>query len=377
MQPHAAVPTAPPAARGAQSPRAPVHGAPAADLVDQLPVGLLAVDADGRATRWNAALSVLFGLDPGETPDPAGLWATRIDAAAAEERPDPLLDEALADGLTRADVRAEVVRRDGSLATLSLTTGPIRDRDGQRRGAVLVAADATERQETEALREAFLGVLSHELRTPVTSIFGGTELLRHHDLEPHVRNELLDDISAESERLHRVVEDLLVVARIERGASVAGQDPVLLQRLVPSVIRTEQPHWPGTRFELHLQRGLPAVRGEDGYVEQVVRNLLSNAAKYGPPGGLVEIEVGRVDGEVAVRVLDRGPGIPDWAADDVFRLFYRVPGLAMGLPGAGIGLFVSRAIVRAMNGRIWIAERNGGGAEVGFAMQVYPFDETP
>ena len=190
-----------------------------------------------------------------------------------------------------------------------------------------------------------------------------------------MRSELLDDITAESERLHRLVEDLLVVARLERGVSMAGRDPVLLQHLVPRVVRAERRHWPRTRFALRLERGMPAVQGDDGYVEQVVRNLVSNAAKYGPPDGLVEIEAAQGDRDVVVRVLDRGPGIPESAHDDVFRLFYRVPALAARVPGAGIGLFVSRAIVRAMNGRIWARSRPAGGAEVGFTMRVYPIEE--
>src|SRR5690606_23406422 len=128
----------------------------------------------------------------------------------------------------------------------------------------------------------FIGMLSHELRTPVTAIYGGSQLLldRGDRLDEDTRRELISDVASEAERLHRLIENLLVMARVERGQDLAGGEPVLLQRILPLIIDRERLLWPGTDLRMTVPPGLPTVRGHDGYVGQVVRNLVSNAAKY-------------------------------------------------------------------------------------------------
>jgi len=110
------------------------------------------------------------------------------------------------------------------------------------------------------------------------------------------------------------------------------------------------------------------VSADPTYVEQVIRNLLSNAAKYGGEGSTVHVSASAGDGEVVVRVLDDGPGFPSAETARLFDLFYRSPGTAATASGAGIGLFVCARLVAAMGGRIWAEPRDGGGAEFGFAL---------
>ncbi|MBA2570665.1 MAG: hypothetical protein H0V04_05740 [Chloroflexi bacterium] len=226
----------------------------------------------------------------------------------------------------------------------------------------------------QAAREAFMGLLSHELRTPITTIYGGTRLLER-PLADEARQEIVSDVRSEAERLYRLVEDLLVMTRVERGGVEIGDEPILLQRVLNSVAVVEQGRWPGLQVKLGLPPTLPAVRGDPTYVEQIVRNLLTNAAKYGGVSDPVEI-VAIDDGEdVAVRVLDRGPGIDADDADHLFDLFYRGASTARTASGAGIGLFVCRALVTAMGGRMWAAPREGGGAEFGFSLPVFASDD--
>jgi two-component system sensor histidine kinase KdpD len=113
------------------------------------------------------------------------------------------------------------------------------------------------------------------------------------------------------------------------------------------------------------------VRADETYVEQVLRNLLGNAAKYAPAGATVRVEIRRARDVVEVRVLDGGPGLPPDTLERVFDLFYRVPELSRSVAGAGIGLFVSRSLVEAMGGRIWARNRPEGGAEFGFTLGLY------
>ena len=131
--------------------------------------------------------------------------------------------------------------------------------------------------------------------------------------------------------------------------------------------------------DLDARQELPAkldpVIGEDIYVEQIIRNLVGNAAKYSPQGTKVRIVAEQVEEEVTVRVLDRGPGIRGEDEERLFALFYRAPSTAQQASGAGIGLFVCDQLVRAMGGRLWAWARDGGGSEFGFALRRYGEDD--
>ena len=183
----------------------------------------------------------------------------------------------------------------------------------------------TERRASE-LRDAFNGIISHELRTPITAIYGGAKLLarRDRELEPDTRRELIADLEAEADRLYRLVEDLLVLSRSERGMIERVDDPVVVQRVVERVVRSETERWPSVTFVSETQAGATA-RGDDTYVEQVMRNLLSNAAKYSPAGSTVRVIVDETAEGVRVRVLDEGPGFDPEETSRLFELYYRSP----------------------------------------------------
>jgi two-component system phosphate regulon sensor histidine kinase PhoR len=271
-----------------------------------------------------------------------------------------------------ADEEIEIARQDGSHTTVSASAGPVRDEDGSIRAGVMTLTDVGARKEAEAIRDAFLGVISHELRTPITAIYGGARLLLRPEsrLDIETRQAVLEDIAGESERLTRLIENTLVLARSERGEEAAAREPLLLQRVLPSIVAAEAAEHPGTRFEVHAPHELPAALGDVGYVDQVIRNLLSNAAKYGRKDGGVQVVVEPVEGEVRVRVLDDGPGIGGEDPHALFGLFYRSPRTIAAASGAGIGLFVVRHLVEAMGGRVWAVDRPEGGAEFGFALEI-------
>jgi signal transduction histidine kinase len=239
---------------------------------------------------------------------------------------------------------------------------------------ILVLRDVTEQRQREAVRETFIGVLSHELRTPVTTIFGGARVLSRDDsgLDDATRREILADVADEAERLKRLVEDVVAMSRFGESDTDLGREPVLLQRIVPSVVASEEERWPGVAFTLDVPPGLPTVTADPTYLEQVIRNLLVNAAKYGGPGASVEVSVDALPDtdEVAVCVRDDGPGIEPDEADRLFDLFFRSATTAGAAPGAGIGLFVCARLVRAMGGRVWARPLPAGGAEFGFALRV-------
>ena len=236
---------------------------------------------------------------------------------------------------------------------------------------------ANERRASE-LRDAFNSIVSHELRTPITAIYGGAKLLARRDrqLAEETRQELIDDLEAEADRLYRLVEDLLVLSRSEYGSLERREDPVAMAHLVRRVTGSEQLRWPGVHFTFRADTATTA-RGDETYVEQVLRNLLSNAAKYSPGGTTVEVVVDEDPEGVRVRVLDSGAGVRQEEVDRLFQLYYRSPETAAKVGGAGIGLFVCRALVEAMGGRIWAAPRPEGGSEFGFVLERYAEDDFP
>lgn len=238
--------------------------------------------------------------------------------------------------------------------------------------AILHAQD----EDARRLQEAFIGVVSHELRTPITTILAGSRLLRRRLDGDAAAADLSDDISAEADRLSRIVDDLLVLSRLERRHLTVGDEPVHLDHMVRRVVASEAARWPEHAFVTPEGSGGRVVRGDETYVEQVLRNLVANAAKYSPAGSRVEVAIEEVPGgETVVRVLDEGPGVEPSEVDELFGLFYRSPRTSATAAGAGIGLFVSRRLVAEMGGRIWAAARPGGGSEFGFALSAYPFDE--
>jgi PAS domain S-box-containing protein len=260
---------------------------------------------------------------------------------------------------------------------IELATYPVADRttEGDPGGeTILVLRDVTEQRQREAVRETFIGVLSHELRTPITTIFGGARVLSREDsgLDEATRREILDDVAEEAERLKRLVEDVVALNRFGEADTDLGREPVLLQRIVPRVLASEEERWPGVVFTIEMAAGLPTVMADPTYLEQVVRNLLANAAKYGGQGTAVDVvvEYRAESDEVAVCVRDDGPGIELHEAERLFDLFYRSPNTATATTGAGIGLFVCARLVRAMGGRVWARPLPAGGAEFGFALRV-------
>jgi signal transduction histidine kinase len=249
------------------------------------------------------------------------------------------------------------------------------DDDGA--GTIVVLRDITERRRREAIRETFVGVLSHELRTPVTTIYGGAKLLARRDsvVDAATRQAIFEDIVAEAERLHLLVEDVVAMNRFGESSDDMGSEPVLVQRVVPAVIAIEEARWPGVRFEMSLPPGVPTVIADRVYLEQILRNLVANAAKYGGPESHVTVVVEPTEDEVHLRVLDDGPGIDSAEAERLFELFYRSESTSRRTAGAGIGLFVCARLVRAMGGRIWGRPRPAGGAEFGVALRRMADDE--
>lgn len=331
-------------------------------LLDADPNAILALDEEARVSWATRQAGVLFGCDVDQLISvPLGdLVALHKDETQLTQGEHPIFrSETTGRRVDGTHFPAEIAR-----STFELDGRPFQ---------VAVLSDVTWRHEADQVRDRFLGVLSHELRTPVTSIYGGTQLLlgRGTRLDAETRNDLLESVAAEAERLQRMIENLVAMARIERGGDFGAMRPVLIDRIIKQLVERERGLWPQVTIKLASDGPVQMVAADEDYLAQIMRNLLSNAAKYSGSGSTVEVSVEDGDGEVLVRVMDNGPGLGDEEADRLFGLYYRSARQASAAPGAGIGLFVCRELVTAMGGRIWAAQRPDKGAEFGFSIPVY------
>ncbi len=229
---------------------------------------------------------------------------------------------------------------------------------------------ATER---ERVKDAFVGMLSHEIRTPVTTIYAAARVLASSEAvqsDPRARD-LFPDIVSESERLLRLIEDLLVLTKVEQGVLESESEPVLLQRVVERAVAHSNRRHGERIIEVGMPADLPPAAGDETFVEQVVNNLLSNALKYSPQDAVVSVGASVVGDRVEVSVGDRGIGMAVEDRERVFDLLARTREAENYAAGAGIGLYVCRRLMQSMGGGIRATgQANGRGSVFTFTLPI-------
>ncbi|MGH9645811.1 MAG: DUF4118 domain-containing protein [Bryobacteraceae bacterium] len=214
--------------------------------------------------------------------------------------------------------------------------------------------------QTEQMRSSLLSAMSHDLRTPLASITGAASTLRSQGdrLPLETKQDLLQSISDEAERLGRLVGNLLDMTRFESGGVELRRDLYPLEEIVGTALQRLEPQLEGRAVSIALAENLPMVFVDDVLLGQVLWNLLENAAKYTPPGSPLELAAFEEAGAVIIEVRDRGPGIPPGEEERIFEKFYRGKS---SIQGAGLGLPICRAILQAHQGTIQALPRQGGG----------------
>jgi signal transduction histidine kinase len=208
-------------------------------------------------------------------------------------------------------------------------------------------------RELDRLKDDFVSTISHELRTPLTSITGYVELARE-QADPET-NGYLAVVERNATRLLSLVNDLLFVARLQSGRLELEYEQVDVAKLVAESVATAKPHAVGANVELRLRLtgGDTAVRGDRRRLAQVVDNLVSNAIKFSPAAGSVDLTVDRGNGKVLIEVEDHGIGISERERERLFERFFRTQGaLDRQIPGTGLGLYITKSIVEAHGGSV-------------------------
>jgi two-component system phosphate regulon sensor histidine kinase PhoR len=245
------------------------------------------------------------------------------------------------------------------------------DATGERIG-VVVLRDVTELRRLEGVRREFVANVSHELRTPLTSIRALVETLEAGALhDPEVSTEFLARIVSEVDRLAQIVDELLDLARLESGRIHLALEPVAPESLIRRAVQRMAPQTSlaGLTVEISVAPETPTVIADRARVDQVLLNLVHNAAKFTPSGGRITLHAFAVDGAVEFQVRDTGIGVSPNELPRLFERFYKTD-RARRSTGTGLGLAIAKHIVQAHGGRIWAEPNQGGGTVFAFRLPV-------
>jgi two-component system phosphate regulon sensor histidine kinase PhoR len=323
----------------------------AAQVLHALGDGTFFVDGEGLVRLWNRAATLATGLS-----------AVSVEARALAD----LIPEwpALADRIPVAEEGAaarpvtlpvDVNGRDLWLSFVAVRLAG---------GVVYAFRDVTSKRRLEDEKSDFVATISHELRTPMTAVYGAAVTLLHREdkLRPDERRMLLEMIAAQAARLSQITEEVLLTSQLDRGELRVEREPVQIAEIVRQTVETMRAHLPSSKtIDVTIPAGLGAASGDGDRLQQVLVNLIDNAVKYG--GDRVEVRADSRNGVVRILVADTGPGIGPADRERIFEKFYRAdPQLSRAPSGTGLGLYISRELTERMGGRLDLSLESGAGA---------------
>jgi two-component system phosphate regulon sensor histidine kinase PhoR len=311
--------------------------------------GIVAVDREEQIVLWNDAAERITGVPSEE--------------ALGRSVPEVLQRELRSDAGAVAGNRLVPLRKGDEEIWLSLTEAVMRDPLGETAGRIFAFRDISAERAVEQMRSDFVSTVSHELRAPLTSIYGFAATLLREDVrfEEGERRTFLRYIESEAERLTTIVDKLLSVARLDAGDLTLEIAPVDLRSLVAEVVddaRREAVN--GHELVAELPESPLAARTDPDKVRQVLASLVDNAVRFSPEGGRVTVGAARRGDTIVLSVVDQGIGIPDAEHGRIFTKFYRAGDAQTG--GTGVGLFIAQGLVSALGGRITVRSEQGRGS---------------
>jgi PAS domain S-box-containing protein len=337
--------------------------AEAAAIVESTDDSITATSLDGTILSWNPASERLYGYTAEE------MVGNRIHRIIEPER-HAVVDETLAAigrGVLVEPHEATGVRKDGTIMPVALTVSLVRGQDGVVRGISTIARDISDRRaavaerdallselaeqndrlrELDGMKDDFVASVSHELRTPLTSIRGYLELVREDGGLSPEQDRMLGIVDRNADRLLGLVTDLLFIAELDAGNLHLNATPVGLVAVAAESVEAASPRAQAAEIQLNLEADDPVVvPGDRTRLAQVFDNLISNAIKFTPAGGRVDVRVFRWDASAVVEVSDTGTGIPEDERLHLFERFFRTSGaIRAAVPGTGLGLAIVGAI---------------------------------
>ena len=328
--------------------------ADAARVLAHVADGVLLLDRSGTVRLWNPAAEGITAIRAGDIVGRAAAdaipgWQEAVESVPIAATPDP--------GHPEVVIPIETERGERWIAISGVQFFG---------GTVYAFRDLTDVRQLEELKASFIATASHELRTPLAAVYGAAQTLLRHDfaLDEGGRDRFVSLIADESERLGRIVNEILLASQLDAGRLDLQAEPFDASDLVDRVVEATRAYAPpGVHVEGRVPHDLPLVEADRDKVRQVLVNLVENAIKYSPDGGRVELGVEEHEENVLFHVRDEGLGIPDDEQSRVFEKFYRVdPHMTRGVGGTGLGLYICNELVSRMGGNIWLESKAGEGS---------------
>jgi PAS domain S-box-containing protein len=328
-----------------------------ARVLEHVDRGVFVVDDAGVIRYWNPAARAITGLET------TALIGRRADEALPGwDAVGPEVPVSTEPGPGSVAAKTLPLEIDGRELWISISGVEFED------GIVYAFRNLTEERALDELKSDFIATVSHELRTPLAAIYGCARTLLRTDLslaEPD-RSRLLEVIAQESERLTRIVSDILLANQIDAGRLRISDHEFDVADLARGVVEQVEASLTGSEaisLELIAPQVVAPVSGDADKLRQVLLNLVDNAIKYSPDGGRVEVEVVQRDSGLRIAVRDSGLGISHGEQQRIFGKFYRVdPQQTRGVGGTGLGLYICRELVRRMDGRVSVSSTEGEGS---------------
>lgn len=340
-------------------------------LLDSAADGILILDRELKVERCNPALARLVGVPQAQVPGRYHFevirWI-RVDTGMT-------LEDATAGGWPLTPnatlyVEGDLARNSAIPLPVGITYAPVLSQEGTLINVIATVRDITRFREADEIKRTFISVISHELKTPIALIKGYVGTLRREDAawDPEVVRDSLEVIEEEADRLAELIENLLDATRLQSGTLSLNRSDVALAKTAHRVAEKFRVQATRHTIIVDFPDDFPVIVCDEDRIEQVLYNLLSNAIKYSPEGGEIRISGSVRPEQVIVCVSDQGPGIAPGDIPYIFDRFYRSPEASRTTKGAGLGLFLARAVVEAHGGRIWVDPQPERGARICFSL---------
>lgn len=340
-------------------------------LLDSVADGILILSSDHRIEHCNPAFARLYGFQVdnirGKNHEEV-IRLNRISHGTTLEKAEagawPLTSNAT------LYVEGDLERPNKRLLPIGITYAPIVSTDGALTNIIATVRDITHFRKAEELKSTFISIISHELKTPVALIKGYTGTLRRDDVkwDREVVHDSLAVIEEEADRLTDLIENLLDATRLQTGSLTMNKSDIHLPSKANAMAKRFQNQTDQHQISVDFPATFPVIEADEDRIDQVLFNLLSNAIKYSPQGGEIQISGHVRPEQVVVCVSDQGPGIAPEDIPHIFDRFYRSEEASRTTKGAGLGLFLTRAIIEAHGGRIWVDPKPGEGARICFSL---------
>lgn len=352
-----------------------------ATIIQKSADGILILDPDRRVLVMNQSMAQMTGID---VESAAGMRCRDLLVLENVHGVDLCDLSELPNFSATGELRCEgdIVQPGKRRISLAITYTPIYSDGGQLLNIIVNAHDITRFREEEEIKSTFTSIISHELKTPVALIKGYAQTLARPDAvwDQETARQSLEIIEEEADRLEALINNLLDASRIQAGGLSLDFADVNLNLLIQKIVAAYRTQTDRHVLQIDLPAPLPAIWGDEERLRQVLANLIGNAIKYSPDGGSIRVggwSERKDDRErVVLYVADQGIGIPQDELETIFHTFYRVDStLRRGAPGAGLGLFLSKAIVEAHGGEIWVRSEPGRGTTFFVALPVEPVEQ--